>query len=92
MTRRPPGGPDRYEHPLSVVRAERGWTYQDVVDVMSRVSGCAHRSGVDAACFARRILRRAGLVLVFVGGGTVPMGHAKALPVISLARRPGRAV
>jgi tetratricopeptide (TPR) repeat protein len=39
MTRRPPGGLDRYEHPLSVVRAEHGWTYQDVVDVIARRAG-----------------------------------------------------
>lgn len=27
--------PDRHAHPLSVVRAERKWTYQDVVDVIA---------------------------------------------------------
>jgi hypothetical protein len=37
MARRLPAAePERFVHPLSVVRAERHWTYQDVVDVIAR--------------------------------------------------------
>lgn len=43
-----------------------------LVGQVSRVSERAHGSGVDAALCARRILRHAGVVLVFVWGGTVP--------------------
>jgi hypothetical protein len=40
---------------------------------VSRVSGRAHGSGVDAALCARRILGCAGRFELFVWGGTVPM-------------------
>ncbi len=37
MVRRLPASePDRYVHPLSVVRSARSWTYQDVVDVIAK--------------------------------------------------------
>jgi hypothetical protein len=37
MARRLPATrPDRFVHPLSVVRAAKNWTYQDVVDVIAR--------------------------------------------------------
>jgi tetratricopeptide (TPR) repeat protein len=39
MARRLPATePDRFVHPLSVVRAANNWTYQDVVDVIARRS------------------------------------------------------
>lgn len=42
MPQRPPSpGSDRWIHPLSVVRAERGWTYQQVVDIVARRIGNA---------------------------------------------------
>lgn len=36
---RQPGGGEPLAHPLSVVRAERGWTYQDLVDAVARRVG-----------------------------------------------------
>jgi hypothetical protein len=37
MARRLPATrPDRFVHPLSVVRAAHNWTYQDVVDIIAR--------------------------------------------------------